>query len=81
MPEGIIAGVLAGVAGGVIGGFVGGSLRTPDGRAPAGAWMGAAPLAAAVLVGLFAYAAPMNAGPPTRAQFTLEDVTPRPSAP
>jgi hypothetical protein len=78
LPEGVVCGVLAGVAGGVIGGFVGGSLRAPEvARRPEPRW--AAPLAAAVLVGLFAFALQMNAGPPTRALISLRDLTPPPS--
>jgi len=78
LPEGIIAGVLAGVAGGVIGGFVGGSLRAPErGRPPEPRWAPA--LAAVVVVGLFAFALPMNGGPPTRAHFTLSELSPPPA--
>jgi hypothetical protein len=77
VPEGIIVGVLAGVAGGVIGGFVGGSLREPAAeRRPEMRWGPA--LAAAVAIGLFAWALPMNAGDTVRAQVTLRDVNPPP---
>jgi hypothetical protein len=77
LPEGIIAGFLAAVAGGVIGGFVGGALRAPEAM-PKPEWRWAAPIAAAVVVGLFAFALPMNAGPHKRAQFTLRQLTPPP---
>jgi hypothetical protein len=77
LPEGIIAGILAAVAGGVIGGFVGGSLRAPERpsrREPR--W--AAPAAAAVVIGLFAFALPMNGGRGVLAQVSLRDLTPPP---
>jgi hypothetical protein len=78
LPEGIVAGVLAGVAGGVIGGFVGGCLRAPErGRAPEP--LSAPALAAVVVVGLFAFALPINGGPPTRAHFTLRELSPPPA--
>jgi hypothetical protein len=77
LPEGIVAGLLAGVAGGVIGGFVGGSLVTPEVRSRP-EWRWAAPAAALVAIGLCVYAAPMEAGPRTRAELTLRDVSPPP---
>jgi hypothetical protein len=78
LPEGIIAGVLAGVAGGVIGGFVGGCLRTPVAeRWPETRWAPAA--GAAVALGLFAWALPMNGGPGVKAAVTLTEVTPAPN--
>jgi hypothetical protein len=77
LPEGIVAGLLAAVAGGVIGGFVGGSLRAPEfRRRPESRF--AAPAAALVVVGLFAFALPMNGGPGTRARITLRDLSPPP---
>jgi hypothetical protein len=77
LPEGIIAGFLAAVAGGVIGGFVGGSLLAPEVRSRP-EWRWAAPAAALVVIGLFAFALPMNGGPPTRAQITTRDLAPPP---
>jgi hypothetical protein len=77
VPEGIVAGVLAGVAAGVIGGFVGGSLRAPDiVRRPEPRW--AAPAAALVFIGLFAFALQMDAGDRTTARVTLREVAPPP---
>jgi hypothetical protein len=77
LPEGVIAGFLAAVAGGVIGGFIGGSLRAPELRRGLEVrW--ATPLAAAVVVGLFAFALPMNGGSGARAQVSLRDLTPPP---
>jgi hypothetical protein len=77
LPEGIIAGFLAALAGGVIGGFVGGSLRAPEFQhRPESRF--AAPAAALVVVGLFAFALPMNGGPGDRAQISLRDLTPPP---
>jgi len=78
LPEGIIAGLLAGVAGGVIGGFVGGCLRTAEAeRRQEARWAPAA--AALVVIGLFAWALPQNAGDPVRASVTLRDLKPPPS--
>src|SRR5215210_1400676 len=75
LPEGIIAGLLAGVAGGVIGGFVGGCLRTAEAeRRQEARWAPAA--AALVVIGLFAWALPQNAGDPVRASVTLRDLKP-----
>jgi hypothetical protein len=77
LPEGIIAGFLAAVAGGVIGGFVGGALRAPEAM-PKPEWRWAAPIAAVVVVGLFAFALPMRAGPPKRGEITMRQVAPPP---
>jgi hypothetical protein len=70
LPEGIIAGFLAAVAGGVIGGFIGGCLQQ---RPPEPVWAPAA--AAAVVVGLVAFALPMNGGSGTKASVSLQDAT------
>jgi hypothetical protein len=77
LPEGIIAAFLAAVAGGVIGGFMGGSLISPEvERSSEPGWP--APAAALVVVGLFAFALPMNGGPQKTADFSLRDVSPPP---
>jgi len=77
LPEGIVAGFLAAVAGGVIGGFVGGSLRSAEHRRQSEPrW--AAPAAAAVVIGLFAFALPMNGGPRVLAEISLGDLSPPP---
>jgi hypothetical protein len=62
----------------VIGGFVGGSLCSPEvPRRAEPRWL--APAAALVALGLCAFALPMEAGPPTRAQISLRDVEPPPN--
>jgi len=77
LPEGIIVGVLAGVAGGVIGGFVGGCLRAPRAeRQKEVRWAPA--VAALVVLALFAWALPQNAGIPVKADVTLRDLKPPP---
>jgi len=77
LPEGIIAGFIAALAGGVIGGFVGGSLRAAEyKRTEEPRW--SVPVAAVAVIGLFAFALQMNAGPPTRADVTLRTITPPP---
>jgi len=74
LPEAIVAGLLAGIAGGVIGGFVGGSLIASEvRRRPEPRW--AAPTAALTVVALFAFALPMNGGPPTRATISSRDLS------
>jgi hypothetical protein len=77
VPEGIIAGFIAAVAGGAIGGFVGGSLRAPEYRRTDEARWPAA-LAAVAVIGVFVFALQMGAGPPTKATFSLHEVTPAP---
>jgi hypothetical protein len=77
VPEGIIAGFIAALAGGAIGGFVGGSLRAPEyERTDEPRWP--VPVAAVAVIGLFAFALQMGAGPPTKATFSLHDVSPAP---
>jgi len=73
LPEGIIAGFIAGVAGGVIGGFIGGCLEE---RPPRPGW--APSLAGLAVVGLFAFALPMNGGSGTKATLSVSDATPPP---
>jgi hypothetical protein len=77
LPEGIVAGLLAALAGGVIGGFVGGSLRSRERRRrPEPRW--AAPAAAAIVIGLLAFALPMSGGPGVLAEVSLRDLSPPP---
>ncbi len=73
LPEGIVAGFIAGLAGGVIGGFIGGSLQQ---RPPQPRWAPA--LAGIAVIGLFAFALPMNGGSGTKATVTLKDAAPPP---
>jgi hypothetical protein len=77
VPEGIIAGFIAALAGGAIGGFVGGSLRAPEyERTDEPRWP--VPVAVVAVIGLFVFALQMGAGQPTKATFSLHEVSPAP---
>ena len=78
LPEGIVVGVLAGVAGGVIGGFVGGSLSAAEEPRSRVEPRWAPAVAAAVTIGLVAYALPTDGGDGVRAQVSLREVDPAP---
>src|SRR5215203_2751188 len=71
-PEGAILGFLAAVAGGVVGGFVGRTL-TPGVERTERMPRAAVPVAAALGVGVVAFAVPANAGDPVSASFQLAD--------
>jgi hypothetical protein len=73
-PEGAILGFLAAIAGGVIGGFIGRSL-TPGVERSERMPSLAVPVAAALGVGVIAFAIPLNAGDPVRAGFNLTQTT------
>jgi hypothetical protein len=73
-PEGAILGFLAALAGGVIGGFIGRSL-TPGVERSERMPRLAVPAAAALGVGVIAFAIPLNAGDPVRADFNLTETT------
>jgi hypothetical protein len=71
-PEAAVLGFLAALAGGVVGGFVGRSL-TPGVERTESAPRLAVPVAAALGVGVVAFAIPANAGDPVSAQFQLAE--------
>ena len=78
LPEAAIAGFLMAVAGGIVGGFVGRSLASPwvD---PVARPRRIVPAAALIMVGVFAWAAPISdGGEPIRATVELTDATPPP---
>jgi hypothetical protein len=77
LPEAAIIAFITAVAGGVIGGFVGRALASPWIEPVARPrWL--VPVAAAALVGVFIYAAPIGTGDPVKATVELNDVTPAP---
>jgi hypothetical protein len=71
-PEGAVLGFLAALAGSVVGGFVGRSL-TPGVERTERVPRLAVPVAAALGVGVVAFAIPANAGDPVRADFQLAE--------
>jgi hypothetical protein len=71
-PEGAVLGFLAALAGGVVGGFVGRCL-TPGVERTERTPRLAVPVAAALGVGVVAFAIPANAGDPVRADFQLAE--------
>jgi hypothetical protein len=73
-PEGAILGLLAALAGGVIGGFIGRSF-TPGVERRERTPKLAVPAAAALAVGVIAFAIPLNAGDRVRADFNLTETT------
>jgi hypothetical protein len=73
-PEGAILGFVAAVAGGVLGGFVGRTL-TPGTEHRESIPRPVIPIAAAVAVGVIAFAIPLEAGSPVRADFDLAETT------
>jgi hypothetical protein len=75
--EGVLCGFVAAVAGAVTGGFIGRSLSSPE-IAPEPVPRFALPAALVALVAVVAYATPISAGDPLRAQVTLTDVKPEP---
>ena len=75
--EGVACGVVAAVAGGVTGGFIGRALSSPE-IAPRPVPRFALPAALVALVAVVAYATPVTAGDPVRAQVTLTDAKPPP---
>ena len=75
--EGIVTGLLTALAGGVVGGFVGRAITAADVPVrPVPRF--ALPVALVTLVAVFAYAAPISAGDPIKAQVTLTDAKPPP---
>ena len=77
--EGVVCGFVAAVAGGVTGGFIGRALSSPE-LAPKPVPRFALPAALVALVAVVAYATPVTAGDPIKADVTLTDVTPAPEA-
>ena len=77
LPEAVIMAFITAVAGGIIGGFVGRSLLSPWVH-PVSRPRWLVPVAAAAMVGVFIYAAPIGTGDPVRATVELTDVTPTP---
>src|SRR5215208_3385918 len=77
LPEAAIAAFITAVAGGVIGGFIGRALASPWVQ-PVSRPRWLVPVAAAALVGVFIYAAPIGTGDPVKATVELNDVTPAP---
>ena len=75
--EGVVCGLVAAVAGGVTGGFIGRALSSPE-LPPGPVPRFALPAALVALVAVVAYATPVTAGDPIRAQVTLTDVKPPP---
>ena len=75
--EGVICGLVAAVAGGVTGGFIGRALGSPE-IAPGPVPRFALPAALVAVVAVVAYATPISAGDPVRADVTLTDVKPAP---
>ena len=75
--EGVICGFVAAVAGGVTGGFVGRALGSPE-IAPEPVPRFALPAALIAVVAVVAYATPVTAGDPIRADVTLTDAKPAP---
>jgi hypothetical protein len=71
--DGVVCGLVAAVAGGVIGGFVGRALGSPE-IAPSAVPRLALPAALVALVAVVAFATPVSAGDPIRADVTLTDV-------
>jgi hypothetical protein len=71
-PEGAVLGFLAALAGGVVGGFVGRTL-TPGVARTERMPRAAVPVAAALGVGVVAFAIPANAGDPVSASFQLAE--------
>jgi hypothetical protein len=73
-PEGAVLGFLAALAGGVLGGFVGRTL-TPGVQRTERMPKPAVPVAAALAVGVLAFAIPLNAGSQVNATFDLSETT------
>src|SRR5215207_9734770 len=71
-PEGALLGLLAALAGGLVGGFVGRALTPAVERSERVPKL-ALPAAAALGVGVVAFAVPANAGDPVRADFRLAE--------
>ncbi len=71
--EGVVCGFVAAVAGGVTGGFIGRALSTPE-LPPKPVPRFALPAALIALIAVVAYATPITAGDPIRADVTLTDV-------
>jgi hypothetical protein len=77
LPEAAIAAFIVAVAGGVIGGFVGRSLASPWVHpVTRPRWL--VPVAAAAMIAVFIYAAPISEGEQARATIELSDATPPP---
>jgi hypothetical protein len=75
--EGVVCGLVAAVAGGVTGGFIGRALSSPE-IAPQPVPRFALPAALVGVVAVVAFATPISAGDPIRADVTLTDVRPAP---
>jgi hypothetical protein len=75
--EGVVCGVVVAVAGGVTGGFIGRALSSPE-IAPEPVPRFALPGALVALVAVVAFATPVSAGDPIRADVTLTDARPAP---
>ncbi len=78
LAEGVVCGLVAAVAGGVIGGFVGPRARLAGDRAVSPSRAFALPAALVAVVAVVAFATPVSAGDPIRADVTLTDVRPAP---